>query len=576
MNKKVHIGAKGPSIILTDKLYRASGGEASIYVNAGIAFKVYHDSSKFLPLIKIQELHKITNLQVITPQDTLFDSKGAAIGYVTKFIDDAEPLLKFFTRTFKDQNGIDHKMIAELVKRMQLVTTDIHAAQCLIVDYNELNVLVHQTPNVLTPFFIDTDSYATPSFKATAIMDSVRDRRVSRVSGGHVDYNPDALSDWFSWGILAFWLYSNIHPFRGNHPKYKPRDKSKQMDDGISVFHKGVRTPPSVNNFSVIPKRHLDWFKDTFLDNNRSVPPLPDSIAPIAVPSQIITITSSSQIEVTEVASYPITVIDAYQFFGINYVVTKIAICSRDRVALDFGGVINKYKKVILCTASDGTVIAGMLSGNIVFFIEVNTNKPIGTTAGNDLFVRNNAIYTISHGKLVENSFTTFGAKIIHRVAELENISNYSATMYNGCVIQDLLGKIYLTLPYAKGRCFSRHISELDGHRIVEAKSEQHVVVVLGEKGGKYNRFVLTFDKTFQNHIMRAVLDVAYEAINFTVTESGVCLLLANSNELEMFTDNKGVAVIYDPPFDSTMKLFSTPEGAFFINNNSIHRIKSK
>lgn len=572
MNQKVLIGTGRRLVTLTDKHYKAAGGEASIYVNGDTAFKIFHDPKKLLPPQKVAELLKIGNPHVVLPRDMLFDAaSGQPIGYASHYVDDAVPLARLFTRTFKDENNISQAMIADLVKRNQEIVADVHMAQCLIVDLNELNVLV-KVNNDLEPWFIDTNSYATPSFHATAIMDSVRDRRVSTMSGGQLHYSPDRLSDWFSWGVLSFWLYTNIHPYRGSHPSYKPRDKAKQMDDGISVFHKGVKLPPSVNDFKIIPKRHLDWFKEVFLKNERSVPPLPDSSQPIAVPTAFVMVNSTAQINVKEVAAFTAPIVGVFYVMGTTYYVTKTHICFGKR-EIPLPG---KGKKVMVTTANDGTPIAAVLSGTKVFFIELNHGTEIGTITANGIFARNEVIYTVGNGRLVENSFTLLAGRIVHRTNEIENISNFTAVVYDGCVIQDLLGKKYLTLPYAKGRSFSKYLPQLDGFRVIDAKSEKNVTVILAEHGGVYHRFIVMFDSKFLGFDVREVKDVAFDTINFTVLTNGTCILLSAPTELEMFTTTKHCETLSDPPFDSTMRLFSTPDGAFFVNGNTVHQIKKK
>jgi len=575
MNKKVKIGNNG-TFTITDKYYKTTGGEAAIYVNGGKVFKIYHDANKTLPVKKMQELSAIHNSQVIVPQDLIFDATtGAPLGYTADYLDDVEPLLKLFTKTFKQDNNIDPKMIAELVKQMQLITGDIHSAKCLIVDFNELNVLVNVGQTELKPYFIDVDSYATPSFKATAIMDSVRDRRVSKVdSSGVLHYSPDVMSDWFSWGILTFWLYSNIHPFRGGHKNYKSKDKVKQMDDGISVFHKDVKLPPTVNNFNQIPKRHHDWFIDTFRDGHRSIPPLPDSIAPTVVPAPIVTIKGNSQIDVTQVGSYGETVITLIHSMGMNYVVTKKKIYCEDKEL--FNG-CDKYKKVLLCPATDGTIIVASLLNNTVTFTDLIRQQVIGTISSSSMIFRNGCIYTMNNGKFIENRFTAIGNKLIHRINEIENVSTLSSVVYDGCVIQNLLGKYYLVLPYAVGACFSKYLPQLDGYRIVDCKAERNVVVIIGEKNGKYDRFIVVFTKKdFTDFNVRKVEDVSFNTINYTTTEQGLTLMLNDNNELELFADNTNIQIITNPPFDSAMPLFNTSDGVFVIFGNSVHKIKKK
>lgn len=574
MNQKVRIGTNGAIVTLTDKHYKASGGEAAIYVHNGKAYKLYHEpDKKMLPQQKMRELAAISNSQVVIPKEVIYDvSKGKPLGYTTDFIDNSEPLIKLFTRTFKDDNNIGFHMVNDLVKQMQLVVADVHSSKCLIVDLNELNVLVKFDANSIEPWFIDTDSYSTPSFKATAIMDSVRDRRVSKYdSKGMLHYNPDEMSDWFSWAIVTFWMYTNIHPFRGGHPNYKPKDKQKQMDDGVSVFHPGVRLPPSVNDFKLIPKRHLEWYKQIFLKNDRSVPPLPDSSVPLLVPHQIVTITGTDKIGVSEVIAYSEAIVSVHQFMGIYYVATKKHIYAGKKEV----GTISS-KRTLICNANDGTPVVATQIANKISFGELTSNNPIGTINSNDMFARNSAIYTITNSKMVENSFTAFGNKIIHHIAELENVSVGSAKMYDGCIIQDLLGKKFLTLPYKLGSAFSKHIPQLDSYRVVDAKSDKTVTVILAEKGGVYDRFIIVFDKKFTDFQVREVKDVTYDTINFAVMDNGLCILLASPTEIELFATATQYETLTNPPFDATMRLFTTPDGIFFINGNSIHQIKRK
>jgi len=574
MNQKIKIG-NGGVITLTDKNYKASGGEGSIYVSNGMAYKLYHEpDKKQFPQKKMQELGAITNSQVVIPQELIYDpATGKSLGYTTRFVDDVEPLVKLFTRTFKDDNNITFKMVNELVKQIQLVVTDVHKAKCLIVDLNELNILADVKPSNITPWFIDTDSYSTPSFKATAIMDSVRDRRVTVYDKQkQMHYHPDEMSDWFSFAVLAFNLYTNIHPFRGGHPNYKPRDKSKQMDDGISVFHPSVRVPPSVNDFKVIPSRHLDWFKLIFLNNDRCAPPIADSSVPMLVPTQVVTINGTDKLSVAEVNAYTSHIMDVFSIMGLYYVATKTHIYANKK---EIG--THKAKKILLCAASDGTPITAQQdNSNKIQFLDLTKTDPIATASSDNMSSRNNAIYTLSHGKLVENSFTAFGNKIIRKGVEVANVSVTSAKMYDGCVVQDLLGKTFITLPYKLGSCFTKHFPQLDGYRIIGAKADKNIIVLLGEKGGQYDRFIIVFDKHYTKSDVRKVDDVAYDTINFAVMDNGMCALLASPTELELFSTAQTCEVLPNPPFDSTMKLLATCDGLFFVNGNSLHQIKRK
>ena len=574
MKRELVIGQKKIKVVINQQDYLAAGGEAEVYAKGGMVYKLYHDpKTKMLPSQKMTELAAISDPQVIIPQDIIYDAKtGQPMGYTTRFIDKVDPILRLFNRAYKITNNIDPHMVAELVKQLQKTMTNIHSAKCLAVDFNELNILL-SLGKPLVPWFIDTDSYSTPSFKATAIMDSVRDRKATVYdSNGTMHYNPTILSDWFSWAIISFWIYSNIHPYRGNHKDYKPKDKQKQMDDGVSVFHQGVRIPPTVEDFSVIPKRHLDWYKLVFERGDRSVPPLPDALVPLLVPTQIITITGTDKLSVSQVAACGDPIISVQQFMGVNYVVTQKALYSGNNKI----GSHDIYKKVLFCPSAGGSMVIATKNGNTVEFTELTRGESLGTIKSSDIFERNGIIYTVTNGALVENLFVVIGNKLVHRSRNVENVSNLSAKIYNGCVIQDLLGKKYLTIPYNIGKSFSKYLVGLDHVRIIDAKSDKNVTVLIGEEKGKFNRYVVVFDKKYQNFEIRVDEDIPYEPINFAVLDNGLCLLLTANDQIQLFSTANQFETLDDPPFDSSMPLFATPNGFFFINGSTIHQIKRK
>jgi hypothetical protein len=573
VKKELIIGAKKLRITITDKDYLASGGEAEIYTQGKQAFKLYFEpAKKMFPPQKMQELSLIVDPQVIIPEDIIYDAKtNKPLGYATRLVTNVDPILKIFNRAYKTANNIDAQQVADLVKKLQKTLTNIHSAKCLAVDFNELNILI-ELGKEITPWFIDTDSYATPSFKATAIMDSVRDRKATMYDNqGVMHYQPTVVSDWFSWAIITFWIYTNIHPFRGNHKDYRPADKQKQMDDGVSVFQKGVRVPHTVEDFKLIPAKHLDWYKLVFEKGERSIPPLADGITPLLVPAQIVTITGTDKITVEQVAACGSPIIWVQQFMGINYVVTKTGIYSgSDKIRPN-----DNNKNVVFAPIDGGGMVTAIQSGNTVELAELNTCATIDTLRSHGLFERNGAVYTITNDSMLESSFVLMGSKIINRMKPLENIATQSAKVYPGCIIQDLLGKKYLTIPYALGRSFSKYLPGLDSVRIIDAKSDKTVTVLIGETKGKYNRYIVVFDKRYQNFEIRVEENVAYEPVNFAVLENGLCGMLAG-DVLELFSTAQTFETLDNPPFDASMPMFATPKGFFIINGNTIHQIKRK
>lgn len=561
MKLKVFVKNVG-ELSLTDKDYLASGGEASIYVKNSLAYKIYHDTKKMVPENKIKELSTITADNVLIPQNVIYSTNDHnPIGYTTQFINKAHPLCKLFTKTFKQANSISNGNIVDIIRDMQLTTQKIHDAKCLIVDFNEFNIIV--SPDFQTPYFIDVDSYQTPSYKATALMESVRDRFAP-----HGKFSE--LTDWFSFAVLIFQMYINVHPYKGKHPKYKPTEWSKRMDDGVSVFDPKASIPSICNDFSVIPKRHLEWLKYIFVQNKRIEPPLPDSSVPIAMPEEFLVIEAKENFDVNLIHKYPEEILRVLNSLGINYAVSKNAVYKENKILISD---INKYDGFELCESNNMSLVACKSKNGMVKF-ETLTGEEIGVAKSNEMMCRNGCIYTMNDGRIFENSFISFGSKIMHNSRVACNSLDQSTHFYDGVIIQDLLGKYHITLPYKKGMCLFRDIPELNGHKIVDAKSERNICVIIAQKGGIYSKFIMVFDDDFKSYSLRKIDDVIYENINFAVLSNGVCIMI-NGNDVDIFKDNKQVKTIRDTFFDSSMKLFNCGE-VVFVNNKALYSVKVK
>src|SRR6478736_593639 len=192
----------GKNLMLKQSDYKAAGGEGVVYVKNGNAYKIYHDASKMIAVGKIQELSALTMPNILGPKDIIYHN-NTPVGFVMRYVSDTEFLCKLFTKGFRDKMGVTPDQINHLVKGMQDTLHEIHNKNILVVDYNEMNFLVNRGFD--TVYNIDVDSYQTPSYRATAIMESIRDRKVK--SGKFTKE-----SDWFSFATVAFQMYMGTHP----------------------------------------------------------------------------------------------------------------------------------------------------------------------------------------------------------------------------------------------------------------------------------------------------------------------------------------------------------------------------
>jgi tRNA A-37 threonylcarbamoyl transferase component Bud32 len=549
----------------TDSSYVAAGGEGTILKKGGKAYKIYHDESRMIPVGKIQELQALSKIDnILGPQDILFDSKRqkVPIGFSMPFIKDTEFLCKLFNQNFKNDNNIDPDTIIKLIRKMQETLTEIHNNKILVVDFNEMNFLMDKK-TYTTPYFIDVDSYQTPSHRATAIMESIRDRKITKNQ-----WTP--MSDWFSFGVVAFQIYMGVHPFRGKHPDYKPNQWPERMEKNISVFCKGVQLPQSCPSWDVIPKPHLEWFKAIFDKGDRSVPPMPDGVAMVAIQLAAV-ITSTGKFDVKELSSYDDNIRSIFFYNGYTYTITNKGIYKGAMKFYDFKA---KLGRVGLIDVPNSTPLIVIQQGDTITFKDEKDVVHASITA-DDAMEYNGRLYTLRGGSLSENYFENFN-KPLHMVKKLCSVFESATKLYKGVAVQDVLGKCWLAIPFRPGSCINVPIKELDGYRIVGANYDNRFCILMAEKKGKYSRFILFFNKEHNSYTCRVSEDVDFDDINFTVNAKGVCILAIGDDKVEVFKDNEKVYDFGTSPFNSSMKLITDGITVMFINKKKLYSVNMK
>lgn len=288
---KYTVRGKG-DVTLVGSDFMASGGEAQIFKQNKLIYKIYHKPSDMIPDGKIHELQNIKDPKVLIPKDIITDKKGVRVGFTMDFIDGVTPLCRLFTNAFINQNNVSNDTLIDLVKQMQETINKIHSASCIQVDGNELNYLVDET-NFKSCYFIDVNSYQTKSFPATVIMPSIRDWAAKSFN---------ELTDWYSFAIITCQLLIGTHPFKGKHPDFKRHDMESRMRANISIFNSEVSIPKSVRDFSMIPSNYMDWFIDLFEKGKRLAPP--STVGKVDAKVSYIVITSTDNFDIKKLEEY--------------------------------------------------------------------------------------------------------------------------------------------------------------------------------------------------------------------------------------------------------------------------------
>lgn len=586
---RVFIQGNATPIDLTQKDYLASGGEGSVYVKGKKAFKVYHDPSKMIPQGKFHELSAIQDPNVIRPQELLMEPKGGVVGYTMPFIDGGYPLCQLFPKSFRDREGIQPGTIADLVTKMQRSIYNVHQSGVLIVDLNEMNFLT--TKKFDNVYFIDADSYQTAHFPATAIMDSIRDWTVH---GGRWS----DLSDWYSFAILSFQLFTGIHPFRGKYHGPKAEFKTKLATDAdddtfaitrrrmlanISIMHPEVGVPPSAYPLSVIPAAYRKWYEDLFV-NGRRLPPPGKVIVTVTtfVNPTTVTIVGNQSIDFTNLfagwkplgnvsAFYPSTVIGAPPVIGTDAGVyldkQVIPVPMHHAHACGFSP---KVGRAVVGVVRDGKLWLSNITdrANVPFDLAV---KEASSYDGR--------IYIRTEDQIHEIILTDIGSGVIASSKVVTNVMPLATRLFSGVAIQSMLGATYASLFVDTGKSHQIRIPQLDKHRVIDAQYDHGVLMVVAEHKGKYCRMVFRFDHD-GTYDIRLVPDIAAGYVtNFVTLDSGVVVCLDEDERLELFSKVRGSAgmkVVDDKALSSDMTLGKYAGSPIVFHGKDIFKLKMK
>src|SRR5262249_10728327 len=130
--------------------------------------------------------------------------------------------------------------------------------------------------------------------------------------------------------------------------------------------------------------------------------------------------------------------------------------------------------------------------------------------------------------------FVELASRIMVRPRTIGHVLKNATQLFDGVVFQNLLGAWHASFLPDRFTCYQARIKELDGYRIVDARCEKNVLIVIGERSGRYDRFTFRFRRQFDRYDVRSQRDVDDAGITFTVLDNGICLSVSGV-DLELF-----------------------------------------
>ena len=575
------------TVELNDRNFIAQGGEGSIYVIGDIVYKICH-AGAMIPEQKFQELSVLKHPSIVQPIDMVLDSHKSLVGYTMALVPgNAMPLAQILTKTYREREGVKPQQMADLAKQMAEAIRFIHKHPgYLQVDGNEFNYMI--TNNHKDVFLIDVNSFQTPSFPADAIMPSIRDWSVHGDSmTGFYKWSP--LSDWYSFSIISFLMFTGAHPYKQRHPDFQniKTAMTDQMQAGVSILDPKSQFPKAAvySPFEdYIPGgkdgAYMQWYRAIFLDKKRT--PAPDSFqAAIHVAAKIVEIIGSNNFDIKELSKF------TDQVVGYLANQKKEVVVTTKNVYVNGHGKLRPEGKLRIGFTPSNVPIAFSLKDNKLLCENMESSVPVlnqmlpNQFAPEDIMSCEGRVYLRVDENVFEVECIEQKSKILPTLRFVAKVMPAATRFYQGVAVQDMFGARLVSVFPETGHHRLIKIPELEKVQITDAKYEGNVLMALvfDKEMGQYHRYIFRFTKDWQGYDTRKIEDVNSTGLNFTVLSNGIVVCMTEEEKIEIFSSQHGqtgVKSISDPAIRADMHLCHNEAQARFALDTKVFSISVK
>ena len=122
------------------------------------------------------------------------------------------------------------------------------------------------------------------------------------------------------------------------------------------------------------------------------------------------------------------------------------------------------------------------------------------------------------------------------------------------------------------------HVAELDGHRVLDARSEANVVVLIVAEGGLRHRVVVRVSEVDGSYDVRWTRDIDPGELELVVLDSGVALCRTGAAPIDVFAAAPGSLTlrhIADPRL-GVLQLAQTAGSVLAFHGDVVYRLSSR
>ncbi len=575
-NIQVVLEGKG-SVILRENNYVATGGEGTIYRISDIVVKIYHKPNEAKQKGMQEKIRLLTGLKhpyIISPIGLVTSPSGDPIGHYLPYVD-GHPLSRVFTNNFWQHEGFSNKNASTLSHRMREVFSFAHSNKVILVDANELNWFLLFSHNDPKPQVIDVDSWVFENRIPSKVpkMPSIRDWHGKVVSRE---------SDWFSWEILTFQIYTGIHPYKGNLDGFASSDLEGRMKANASVFNQGVRLNRAVRDLSNIPTPLLSWYEATFQRGERNNPPSPFDTG-ITTPRAALVMRA-----VTTGRTGLLVLEKLIDYAGDPCIKTfhcGVALLSSGKI-VDLATKKNllqaQSRNCEVVKTPDGWLIAEMQNREVSFhYIEEGSLKSTQLTLklnGYQLVSYENRLFIVMDAGLTEIKMHTFGKPLASVTDKPLGSMLNSTKWFHGVGVMDAIGAKFIITPFGNDSGVQTRIKEIDDLRILSAKAGNRFVSLIGvDRSGVYQKVEIAFDRDYKSHKVEKTQTDSSE-LNIAILPKGVCATITKDGEIDIFvpTNTKAVNRVEDKQIGTDMLLSNWEDRVIYIQNGAVWSLRMK